>query len=143
MNNPFNPFMLWLLRSPFHLLLSSVVMVITYTGRKSGKTYSLPVNYIRVGENLLTISLSKRTWWRNLRRGAAVTLRLRGKELPARAEVFEDSTSVVQGLAELVRASPRYATYLKVKRDERGQPSMVDLDIAARDRVLIKTKINL
>lgn len=140
MNNPFNPFMLWLLRSPLHLLVSGMMMVITYTGRKSGNTYSLPVNYIRSGDNLLTISLSKRTWWRNLRGGADVTVRLNGKDLPARAEVFEDLTSVAQGLAELVRASPRYATRLKVKRDVNGQPSMVDLDMAARDRVFIRTR---
>lgn len=118
-------------------------MAVTYTGRKSGNKYSLPVNYTRVADSLLTISLAKRTWWRNLRDGADITIRLRGKELSARAEVFEDPTAVVQGLAELVRASPRYATYLKVKRDERGQPSMVDLDIAARERVLIRTRMNL
>ena len=143
MNNPFNPFMLWLLRSPLHPLLSRAVMVITYTGRKSGTIYSLPVNYIRVGDNLLTTSLSKRTWWRNLRGGAQVILRLRGKDLPARAEVFEDLTHVAQGLAEMVRANPKWARSLKVKLYAKGDPSMIELDIAARDRVLIKTKITV
>jgi len=137
----YNPLMLWLLRSPLHPLLSSSTMIVTYTGRKSGKTYSLPVNYIQAGDSLLTISLSKRTWWRNLRGGAEVTIRLRGKELPARAEVFEDFTSVAQGLAEIVRTHPKYARYLKVRLDERGQPSMVDLDLAARDRVFVRTKL--
>ena len=139
----FNPFMLWLLRSPFHPLLSGSTMAITYTGRKSGTVYTLPVNYVRVGDVLLTTSLSTRTWWRNLRGGAGVTLRLRGKDLPARAEVFEDLTRVAQGLAEMVRTNPKWARYLKVKLYAKGDPSMIELDIAARDRVLIKTKINL
>jgi len=139
----FNPFMLWLLRSPLHPLLSGSTMSITYTGRKSGMVYTLPVNYVRVGDVLLTTSLSKRTWWRNLRGGAAVNLRLRGKELPARAEVFEDLTSVVQGLAEIVRAKPAWARYLKVKLYAKGDPSMIELEIAARDRVLIKTTITV
>src|SRR4030065_793576 len=97
----YNSIMLWLLRSPLHPLLSGSTIVVTYTGRKSGNTYSLPVNYVRVGEELLIVSLSKRTWWRSLRGGAELTIRLRGKELPAPAEVFEDLTSVAQGLAEM------------------------------------------
>jgi deazaflavin-dependent oxidoreductase (nitroreductase family) len=137
----YNSIMLWLLRSPLHPLLSGSTLIVTYTGRKSGTIYSLPANYVRVGEELLTVSLSKRTWWRNLRGGGDVTIRLRGKELPARAEVFEDLTSVAQGLAEIVRTNPKWARYLKVKLYAKGDPSMIELDIAARDRVVIRTTI--
>ena len=59
------------------------------------------------------------------------------------AEVFEDLTPVAQGLAEMVRTNPKWARSLKVKLYAKGDPSMIELDIAARDRVLIKTKINL
>lgn len=137
----FNPVMLWLLRSPFHFLLSGNTLAITYTGRKSGKTYTVPVNYVRVGEQYLTISLARRTWWRNLRGGAQVTVRLKGKDLPARAEAFDDHTAVVQGLAEIVRSNPKWAGYLKVKLDERGRASMVELDYAAQQRVLVRTRL--
>ena len=139
----YNSIMLWLLRSPLHPLLSGSTIVVTYTGRMSGNTYSLPVNYVRVGEELLIVSLSKRTWWRSLRGGADLTIRLRGKELPARAEVFEDLTSVAQGLAEIVRTNPKWARYLKVKLYAKGDPSMIELDIAARDRVLVRMKRNI
>jgi deazaflavin-dependent oxidoreductase (nitroreductase family) len=139
----YNSIMLWLLRSPLHPLLSGSTLIVTYTGRKSGNTYSLPVNYVRVGEELLIVSLSKRTWWRSLRGGAELTIRLRGKELPARAEVFEDLTSVAQGLAEIVRTNPKWARYLKVKLYAKGDPSMIELDIAARDRVLVRMKMNI
>jgi deazaflavin-dependent oxidoreductase (nitroreductase family) len=137
----FNPLMLWLLRSPLHPLVSGSLMAITYTGRKSGKTFTVPVNYLGSGGDLLTVSFAKRKWWRNLRGGAPVTLHLRGKDLPAHAESFDDFTVVSQGLAEIVRANPKYARFLKVKLDERGQPSMVDLDLAARERVFIRTKL--
>ena len=43
------------------------------------------------GEYLLTTSLRSRTWWRNLRSGAAVKLHLEGKERPAQAEAIEDA----------------------------------------------------
>src|SRR5512143_1450789 len=116
----FNPIVLWLLRSPLHTLVSGSTMAVTYTGRKSGITHTVPVNYVRSGDSLLTVSLAKRKWWRNLRRGANVTVSLRGKELPAHAEAFEDFTVVSQGLAESVRTDPKYARYLKVRLDEYG-----------------------
>ena len=137
----FNPIMLWLLRSPFHPLLDSGTMAITYTGRKSGKRYTVPVNFVQCGEQLLTVSLAKRTWWRNLRGGAEVSLRLRGQDVPAYAEAFDEVNDVSQGLAEIVRSDPKWSKYLKVKLDERGQPSMVDLDYAAQKRVLVRSKV--
>ena len=35
-----NDFMVWVLRSPFHGMLSNGMMLITITGRKTGKTYA-------------------------------------------------------------------------------------------------------
>lgn len=40
-----NDFMAWVLRSPFHGMLSNGMMLITVTGRKTGKTYITPVGY--------------------------------------------------------------------------------------------------
>lgn len=137
----FNPLMLWLLRSPLHPLVSGSIMAITYTGRMSGKTYIVPVNYQRVGEQLITVSDTKRTWWRNMRGGAQVTLRLRGKDVAAYAQVFEDFAYVAQGLKEIVRANPSAARFMRVRLDEHKQPSLIDLDIAARDRVLVRVKL--
>src|SRR4030042_5733909 len=74
----FNPLIAAVLRSPFHGMLSRSVMLMTVTGRKSRAAYTTPVNYLPVGEELWTVSFRNRTWWRNLRGGAAVTLRLRG-----------------------------------------------------------------
>ena len=45
MTTIFNPFMVWLLRSPLHKLASKNTLLITFTGRKSGKKYTTPVNY--------------------------------------------------------------------------------------------------
>ena len=38
-----NPLMRLLLRSPFHRLLSKQFMLLSVTGRKSGRTYTVPV----------------------------------------------------------------------------------------------------
>ena len=74
-----NPFVSALLRSPLHGLLGAKFMLVTVTGRKTGRTYTTPVNYVRRGDTLTVISRRGRTWWRNLSEPAPVLVRLRGK----------------------------------------------------------------
>src|SRR4030042_5724542 len=102
----YNPIMVWLLRSPLHGMLSGNMMVLNYTGRKSGKAYHLPVSYIRLGEILLTISYKRRTWWRNLRGGAPVTIRLQGKDVNGRAVGVEGERGVMEGLTAFIHGNP-------------------------------------
>jgi hypothetical protein len=64
-----NHFMKLILRSPLHSLVSENAMIITSTGRKSGKIYTTPVNYVRDAGALIILSQDDRTWWKNLRGG--------------------------------------------------------------------------
>lgn len=64
-----NDFMAWVLRSPLHGMLSNGMMLITITGRKTGKTYTTPVGYYVEGETLWVITSRERKWWRNLQGG--------------------------------------------------------------------------
>ena len=45
----YNPLVLLLLRSPLRVAMSNSTMLLTFTGRKSGRTYTTPVNYVRDG----------------------------------------------------------------------------------------------
>ena len=74
-----NPFVSAVLRSPLHSLLGAKFMLVSVTGRKTGRTYTTPVNYVRQGDTLTVISKRGRTWWRNLSEPAPVLVRLRGK----------------------------------------------------------------
>jgi len=139
----FNPIMTWLLRSPLHGFISSNTMLMTYTGRKSGKTFTTPMNYLRMqddeGEYLLTTSTRERTWWRNLRGGASVTLRLQGKDLPARAEAIEDEPAVAAELGAFFKQAPKMAKYFDVRLDADGKPEKDDLMKAAQTRVVVRS----
>jgi deazaflavin-dependent oxidoreductase (nitroreductase family) len=137
----YNTLMVWLLRSPLHGLLSGNTMVINYTGRKSGKAYRLPVSYLRLDDTLLTISFKNRTWWRNLRGGASVTVHLQGKDVSARAEVVEDDQAVVDGLRAFIGKSQPAARMLGVNLDESRQPEPESLHQAAKLRVIVLTKL--
>jgi deazaflavin-dependent oxidoreductase (nitroreductase family) len=141
----FNPIMIWLLRSPLHGFMSKNTMLITYTGRKSGKTFTTPVNYLRMkdnqGEFLGTTSLRERTWWRNLRGGAQVTVRVRGKNLKATAQAIEDQEEVARNLAAYVEQWPAVARYLDIRKDSAGFALGEDTLKAAQTRVFIQTRL--
>ena len=137
----YNNIMVWLLRSPLHGLLSGNMMVINYTGRKSGKAYRLPVSYLRLDDTLLTTSFKNRTWWRNLRGGASVTVHLQGKDVFARAEVVEDDQGVVDGLKAFIGKNQQAARMLGVRLDVAHQPEPESLHQAAKARVVVLTKL--
>lgn len=96
-----NPFMKWLLRSPLHVFVSRVYLLITFTGRKSGKTYTTPVQYAQDGDTLHIITSEGYTWWKNLRGGAEVQIHLRGTIYHAHADTSTDPQTIKALLAKV------------------------------------------
>jgi len=70
-----------LLASPLHRLFGGGILVITVTGRRSGRRYSTPVQCVARGNALFVVSHRARTWWRNLRAPAPVEVLYRGRHL--------------------------------------------------------------
>lgn len=141
----YNPFITWLLRSPFHGFMSKSTMLITFTGRKSGKTYTTPVNYWATTEGekpvYITTSHRARTWWRNFRQGAPLTARIRGKAYRGIATVVEDEAQVSEILRDYFHHAPQMARYFGVRLQENGEPDPADIQSAARTRVIVKTSL--
>ncbi len=117
------------LQSPLYPLAGNTLLI-TVTGRKSGNLYTLPVNHARSGDGVTIISRRWRTWWRNLRGGAPVTLHLNGRDVKGWATVIEDDPGVVAALTAYVRQLRR------VPRRYR------DLAQAAQTRVIVQVKID-
>ncbi|MDN5934056.1 MAG: hypothetical protein L0I24_23795, partial [Pseudonocardia sp.] len=83
--------MLAILRSRAHRLLSGVAVELRYQGRKTGREYSLPVQYARLDHRLVVRPQhpDQSTWWRNFRDPRPVTLRLAGRPRRGTARVIE------------------------------------------------------
>ncbi|HKP88609.1 MAG TPA: nitroreductase/quinone reductase family protein [Thermoleophilaceae bacterium] len=95
-----------ILRSPLHGLLSRRLALIAVTGRRSGRVYTIPVGYSRDGD-LVTIGVGwpdRKVWWRNLRDGAPVRIRLRGVDRSGQARAHGD---VHTGVTVRVDLDPR------------------------------------
>src|SRR5512146_37021 len=97
-----NRTMKFVLRSPAHGMVSKTILLITFTGRKSGKTYTTPVSYSQSGDQVTVFTHAN--WWKNLSSGAPVSLRLRGRELKGLAEpVAADKQAIAAGLSAHLR----------------------------------------
>ncbi|MFQ6065268.1 MAG: nitroreductase/quinone reductase family protein [Candidatus Bathyarchaeia archaeon] len=116
-------------------------MLITFTGKKSGKVYTTPVNYINDGGNISVFSLRNRVWWRNLRGGAPVTVRIEGQDLEAFAESIEDKEVVAAGLLAYLQRSSKYAKYFQATLDSNGQPNPEEVARAAQNWVMIRVEL--
>lgn len=137
----YNPILLWLLRSPFHKLVSGNMMVLTCTGRKSGKAYTLPVSYAQTGDTLWVTSQRKRTWWRNLRGGAPVRLVLRGQTCAGRAEALEETQAVAAALSGYYAALPAAARYSNVRLAPDGAPDPSDIAAQVAGKVAVRVHL--
>jgi hypothetical protein len=138
----YDPIVKLLLLSPLHNLISGGVLMLTYTGQKTGKTYRVPLSYVRDGEDLLILTFKRRTWWRSLKGGAPVTVRLQGRDLPARAYAeSDDFRRVSDGFARYIENNSYLSKALDVPLDEDGKPDPEALERAAEGRVMVWLKL--
>lgn len=135
-----NDFMAWVLRSPFHGMLSNGMMLITVTGRKTGKTYTTPVGYYVEGESLWVITSRERKWWKNLQGGAQVKLLLKRKPAHGIADVELDETAVEARMYEYLHHVPQAAKPMKIRVAD-GKPNPADIASTAKDRLFVKIKL--
>jgi hypothetical protein len=105
-----------LLRLPFKTPLSNGLMLLYYTGRKSGRAYRQPVSFVRAGDTLLTPGGGR--WKLNLQEGAPVRLRLEGRDVVVRPELVRDIEEVDQLLQQMVSANRRLTSFVPfIERD--------------------------
>ena len=129
-----------ILRSPIHGVVSKTILLITFTGRKSGKIYTTPVSYSQQNDQVYVFTHA--TWWKNLRRGTPITLRIRGHEFQGLAEpVVEDKKAVAAGLMAHLRKVPSDARYYGVTFDDHKNPRAEEVENAAQTVVMICIQI--
>jgi deazaflavin-dependent oxidoreductase (nitroreductase family) len=136
-----NPVIAAVLRSPLHWVASDSLLLLTFTGRRTGREYTTPVGYRRLDGRLLVFTHSN--WWQNLRGGAPVTLRLRGEIREARAVPVTDPATVASYLAALIDehgVSAANRIGLSVEGD--GVPDEAAIERGIEDTVAIELDLD-
>ncbi len=114
-----------LLRSPLHGALSRRLLIVTVTGRRTGKIYRLPVAYVEHDGTLLIGAGG--AWRRNLRPGEPVTVRLRGRDRLADAEVITDEERAAELYRHILRGNPVHGRFAGIGIGADGAPDRADL----------------
>jgi deazaflavin-dependent oxidoreductase (nitroreductase family) len=80
-----------LLRHNLMGAMGDEIMVITVTGRKSGKQYSTPIGYLRDGESIIALTNGGlANWYKNVLSIGRASLEIKGKPIPVCAEPIAD-----------------------------------------------------
>lgn len=104
-----NPAIAWLLRSPLRGLADRGLLLVTVTGRRSGRRYTIPVGYLRDGDRVVVLvsKASRKQWWRNYREPAPVEIWLRGETKRGMARVVaHGSDAFRESIATILRRLP-------------------------------------
>ena len=134
-----NDFVKFFLRTPLYVFMGDT-MLITVTGRKTGKKYITPVGFYREGNTLWILSSRDRTWWRNLQGGADVEMRIRGKDVSGFAETILDEGDVASQLGEYLQHIPMAAKGLGV-RMKNGKPHPDDAARLAKVHLFVRIRL--
>jgi deazaflavin-dependent oxidoreductase (nitroreductase family) len=101
------------------------LIIITVTGRKTGKKYSVPVSYTR--HDGAVLFGTQFAWARNMRTGDPVEVILRGKRRQADVQVISDEEGVVTMYDVICRDNHQFARFNNISLGPDGTPSPGDL----------------
>lgn len=136
----YDPLIKLMLRSPLHGIASSSILLLTYTGRKSGRRFSAPVSYVWDGDDILIVTFHRRTWWRSLQDGVPVTVRLKGRDLLAMAEASTDPEVVQRDFATYLKKTPYLERVLKVETDDDDNYLPESLARVSEGRIIVRVR---
>jgi hypothetical protein len=135
-----NPLMRVLLHSPLHWPLSRWFVILTWTGRRSGRRYSTPVSYVREDE-VIWITTGDR-WWRSLIDGAPVAVRIAGRMRRGVGLPVADPGQSYVTHQRLFHAHRWFRWLSGIPGDRAGGPEPTALERAlAAGRVLVRIEL--
>ncbi len=119
-----NVIMRALLSLPFRTPLSGRLMLVTYTGRKTGKRYRQPLSYVvdpttGPGDNIL-LTPGGGNWTLSLAGGTPVSSRIRGRNVQLQPELVGNPTEVGQLLQRMAQLNPALTRFVPLPRAQDG-----------------------
>ena len=131
------PFMRLMLHLPIRAMQERL-MLLTYTGRRSGRRHTLPLSYAADADGSLLVPGGS-AWKHCLQPGRPVTVRLRGRHRTATPEVIRD----VAEIERLVSGNPRAESFIGVPMNADGSPDRARLERAVGDGfAIVRLRLN-
>ena len=114
-----NSIMKWALTVPgLRSTVGQNVAVLTFTGRRTGKSYTIPVSYYREDDLVTVITKRARRWWHNFETPIEVELRLAGSMYTGKAWITNDDGEILEFMTGYLEKRPIDAKAYGLKKDE-------------------------
>ena len=137
-----NPIVKVILKSPLHSLMSGDIVLLNFTGRKSGRTLSTPVSYRVVDDSIHCFTDKVNQWWRNVDNVDSIELVLKRKTLTGKPTVVSNDNDVItKAFNDFLTALPRSASFSDVRLNENKIPNKADVARAAKKLVFIEIRL--
>jgi len=140
-----NPPMRALLRSPLHGVASHNLAILDYTGRKSGRSYSTPLSFVREGSIVRFLSSHNTGWWKNFKDGPTpVEIEIARKTVRGVARLWDsDCDELRNGVRRFLTALPRDAVIYGIGLDADRKPLESDIEKRASHVVLVEVEVEV
>ena len=139
-----NRVMATMLRIPLlRRVMSGSILLLTFTGRNSGKSYTFPIGYWKEGDTIILLTKRFRSWWRNFQQPTPVQVQIGGRNYMGQAEASMDELSMVPLLTRLMEGHARQAEVWHVHLDANGKPNLEDIRAIAPKIVVIQIRLSL
>ena len=136
-----NSLMRLMLRTPgLQQLVGRSTALLTFVGRRSGKTYTTPISYAQQGDRVILTCHTSRQWWRNLGSNPRVQLRLAGKDILGEAFVVDGDVALELFLA-FIRKQRMVARASGISF-ESGTPNEKQAAAALEDTVVVSVRLD-
>jgi hypothetical protein len=116
----YNPVIALLLRSPLHRIISQSTALLTIVGQRSGRRITLPVNYVADDHALLILTYVERTWWRNFRMPAHLTVQIAGERMTGCGRALTEPGQIREKLNVMLHADGNLRRFFGVTACEDG-----------------------
>ena len=140
-----NPIVDVVLRSRFHWLLSRGLALITVTGRRTGRRYTIPVGYLETSDAVVVLvnDAPTKTWWRNYLQPGPIEMRLHGVQRSGRAVVVPPGSEQFRRTAEeSFRRSRVIPRLFGIAFDPRGGLTLADAERLAHRAAIVRITLD-
>jgi deazaflavin-dependent oxidoreductase (nitroreductase family) len=122
--------------------LGRQLALLSFTGRRSGKLYTIPISYERRDGSVLMLTKRTRSWWRNFESQPAVELRLAGKTVKGTAQAHVATDADLDTIVDFLASRPVDAKAYGVVQLPDGSPDPESVRTLLPRNVLIRVTLD-
>ncbi|HEX5828090.1 MAG TPA: nitroreductase/quinone reductase family protein [Candidatus Limnocylindrales bacterium] len=138
-----NPLIAAVLRRGSGGPMAKQLTLLRFRGRRSGRWYETPIGYVRDGDTVVLVTSPGYSWWRNVRDGADVDLRLDGAWRTGHARIVRpDDPAYDETVAlQVARRGPGMLRTSGVQVDDTGHVPPEAREAAAAAAHIVRVEL--